>query len=85
MMRNFSKLPATLFATGMAALLLGSMVLPNTAQAGVELSSDHPSYSDKLAAVHNSFGKDVMVRSDFSIDGMKKLQSTVEELSRKVK
>ena len=80
-MRNFSKLPATLFATGMAALLLGSMVLPNTAQAGVELSSDHPSYSDKLAAVHNSFGKDVVVRSDFSIDGMEKLQSTVKSNS----
>ena len=80
-MRNFSKLPATLFATGMAALLLGSMVLPNTAQAGVELSSDHPSYSDKLAAVHNAFGKDVLVRSDFSIDEMEKLQSTVKSNS----
>ena len=80
-MRNVSKVPATLFATGMAALLLGCMVLPNTAQAGVELSSDKPSYSDKLAAVHNSFGKDVVVRSDFSIDEMEKLQSTVKNNS----
>lgn len=76
-MRIFSKLPSTLFATGMAALLLANL-LPAAAQAGIELSTDNPSYSDKLTAIHSSFGEQVLVRTDFSIDTMEKLQSTVK-------
>ena len=79
-MRNVSKVPATLFATGMAALLLANL-LPAAAHAGIELSTDNPSYSDKLTARHSSFGEQVLVRSDFSIDEMEKLQSTVKNNS----
>jgi uncharacterized protein YukE len=77
-MRTFSKLPSTLFATGMAALLLGNLALPNAAQASVELTTDRPSYSDKLTAIHSSFGEQVLVKTDLSIDTMEKLQSTVK-------
>src|SRR5476651_1599955 len=76
-MRNFPKLPSTLFATGMAALLLGNMALASTAQA-IELSSDNPSYNDTLTATHNSYGKTVLVRTSLALDEIEKLQATVK-------
>ncbi|KJZ65496.1 hypothetical protein [Pseudomonas fluorescens] len=77
-MRNFSKRPSTLFATGMAALLLGSLALPNTAQAGLEYKSDSASSSDKFLVYHNYYGTDVMVRSDVSIEAVEQLQRIVK-------
>ncbi|MHC8290561.1 hypothetical protein ACYZUD_27900 [Pseudomonas sp. XS1P51] len=77
-MRIFSKLPSTLFATGMAALLLGNLALANTAQASLEFTSDNPSYSDKFLVFHNLYGKDVMVRSNISIEGVETLLRTVK-------
>ncbi|MHC8392809.1 hypothetical protein ACYZT8_03995 [Pseudomonas sp. LB3P93] len=77
-MRNFSKLPSSLFATGMAALLLGSLALPNSAQAGLEYKSDGANSSDKLLAYHNYYGTYVMARSDVSADDVEQLQRIVK-------
>jgi predicted RNase H-like nuclease (RuvC/YqgF family) len=76
-MRNFSKLPSTLFATGMAALLLGTLALPVTAQA-IELSFDNPSYGDTLVALHNSYGKSVLVNTQLGVNELEKLKGTVK-------
>jgi cell division protein FtsL len=77
-MRNFPKLSSTLFATGMAALLLGNLVLPNTAQASLEYSSDSSNSGDKFLTLHNSYGKEVMARSSISVEDVVKLTNTVK-------
>lgn len=76
-MRNFPKRSSTLFATGMAALLLGNLALADAAQA-IELSSDSPSYNDTLTATHNSYGKTVLVRTNLDVNELEKLQGTVK-------
>src|SRR5476651_653563 len=76
-MRNFPKLPSTLFATGMAALLLGNLALANTAQA-IELSSDNPSLNDTLTATHTSYGKTVLVRTNLEVSELEKLPGIVK-------
>ncbi|RON54600.1 hypothetical protein [Pseudomonas frederiksbergensis] len=76
-MRNFPKLSSTLFATGMAALLLGNLALASTAQA-IELSSDNPSFNDTLTATHTSYGKTVLVKTNLEISELEKLQGTVK-------
>lgn len=81
-MRIFPKLPSTLFTTGMAALLLGNMVLAGAAQAGLEYNSDSSNSDDKFLTLHNSYGKDVIARSSVSVEMVEKLQSTVSEQAR---
>jgi len=75
-MRSFSKLSSAQLAT--AALLLGSLTLASAAQAAVEVTSDPSMYSDKISALHNSFGKDTLVRTSVSIDDLENLQKTVK-------
>lgn len=76
-MRNFPKLSSTLFATGMAALLLGNLALANTAQA-IELSSDSPSFNDTLTATHTSYGKTVLVKTNLEVSELGDLRGTVK-------
>jgi uncharacterized protein YukE len=75
-MRSFSKLLSAQLAT--ATLLLGSLTLASAAQAAVEVTSDPALYSDKICALHNSFGKDTLVRTSVSIDDLESLQKTVK-------
>lgn len=77
-MRNFPKLSSTLFATGMAALLLGNLALPNSAQASLEYNSDSANSGDNFLTFHNSYGKDVMAKSRISVDDVEKLMTTVK-------
>lgn len=72
-MRSFSKVLSTRFAT--ATLLFG---MASAAQASVEVTSDPALYSDKICALHNSFGKDTLVRTSVSIDDLESLQKTVK-------
>ncbi|MBV4488058.1 hypothetical protein HU727_020935 [Pseudomonas sp. SWRI153] len=78
-MRSFSSLSAVVSATTLIAVL----ALPASAMA-VELSSSSPSYNDKLSLIHNDYGKDVVIRSDISIDELKKMRDTVSEQSRQI-
>ncbi|MGF6396767.1 uncharacterized protein YukE [Pseudomonas frederiksbergensis] len=75
-MRSFSKLLSAQLAT--ATLLLGSLTLASAAQAAVEVTSAPALYSDKICALHNSFGKDTLVRTSVSIDDLESLQKTVK-------
>jgi methyl-accepting chemotaxis protein len=75
-MRSFSKLSSTRLAA--ATLLLGSLTLASAAQAAVEVASDPSLYSDKISALHNSYGKDTLVRTSVSIDDLENLQKTVK-------
>lgn len=75
-MRSFSKLMSAQLAT--TTLLLGSLTLASTAQAAVEVTSEPALYSDKICALHNSFGKDTLVRTSVSIDDLESLQKTVK-------
>jgi DNA repair exonuclease SbcCD ATPase subunit len=84
-MRIFPKLPSTLFATGMAALLLGNLALANTAQASVEYTSDNPSSTGKFLVIQNMYGKDVMVRSNLSVEGAEALQRTAKTNTDEIK
>ncbi|MFJ3372371.1 hypothetical protein [Pseudomonas sp. NPDC086251] len=77
-MRNFPKLSSTLFATGLAALLLGNLALPNSAQASLEYNSDSADSSDNFLTFHNTYGKDVMAKSRISVDDVEKLMNTVK-------
>ena len=74
-MRSFSKLLSAQLAT---ATLLGGLTLACAAQAAVEVTSDPSLYSDKISALHNSFGKDTLVRTSVSIDDLENLQKTVK-------
>ncbi|WP_095148471.1 hypothetical protein [Pseudomonas sp. Irchel s3a18] len=69
-MRSFSKLSST--------LLLGALTLASITQAAVEVSSGPASYDDKIPAIHSSFDKDTLVRSNVSITDLENLQKTVK-------
>lgn len=82
-MHSFSKLSSALSATAMTALL-GTLALPGTAMASIELSNSGPSYDDKLSAIHYEYGKDVLVKSDLRIDELKKMQETIKDQTRQI-
>jgi chromosome segregation ATPase len=82
-MRSFSKFSSVLSATVMTTLL-GALALPGTALASVEMSSGYTSSGDKLTVIHNEFGKDVLVRSDYSLDDLKKMQDTIDNQTRQI-
>jgi DNA repair exonuclease SbcCD ATPase subunit len=84
-MRIFKQFPSTLLATGMAALFLGNMVVANTAQASLEITSDNPSSSDKFLVIHSLYGKDVMVRSNFSVLSVETLESSAKTNTNDIK
>lgn len=82
-MRSFSKFSSVVSAT-VVTTLLGALALPGTALASVELSSGYTSSGDKLTVIHNEFGKDVLVRSDYSLDDLKKMQDTIDNQTRQL-
>ncbi len=78
-MRSFSKMSAVVSTTA----LIAAMALPASAMA-LELSSSSPSYGDKFSLIHNDYGKEVVIRSDFSVDELKKMRDTVSDQSRQI-
>ena len=82
-MRSFSKLSSVLSATAMTTLL-GVLALPGTAIAGIELGNSNASFGDKLSVIHNEYGKDVLVKSDLSVDELKKMQETISGQTRQI-
>ncbi|WP_310264179.1 hypothetical protein [Pseudomonas sp. 3296] len=77
-MSSLAKHSSALLATSTAALLLAGLALSSTAHAGLEFSTNSSSSSDKFLTFHNLYGKDVMTRSDISIDMVTQLQSTAK-------
>ncbi|NUU35358.1 hypothetical protein [Pseudomonas sp. C2B4] len=82
-MRSFSKHSSSLSAT-VIATLLGAMALPGTAQAGIEVSNSSAYPSDKITAIHNEFGKDVLIKSDVDVGDLKKMQDTLNDQARQI-
>ena len=78
-MRSFSKISSVVSATA----LIATLVLPASAMA-VELSNSSASYGDKVSLIHNDYGKDVVIRSDVSIDDLRKMRDTMSEQSRQI-
>ncbi|MBK5525781.1 hypothetical protein JFT86_02350 [Pseudomonas sp. TH06] len=78
-MRSFSKISSVVSATTLITIL----ALPTSAMA-VELSSSSSSYNDKVSLIHNDYGKDVVIRSDISIDELQKMRDTVRDQSRQI-
>lgn len=78
-MRSFSKISSVVSATA----LIATLVLPTSAMA-VELSNSSASYGDKVSLIHNDYGKDVVIRSDVSIDDLRKMRDTMSEQSRQI-
>ena len=78
-MRSFSKISAVASTTAFVAAL----ALPASAMA-VELSSSSPSYGDKVSLIHNDYGKDVVIKSDISIDELQKMRDTLKDQSRQI-
>jgi len=76
-MRSFLKISSVVSTTA----LIAALALPASAMA-VELSNSSPSYGDKVPLIHNDYGKDVVIRSDISIDELKKMRDTVSDQSR---
>ncbi len=81
-MRSFSKISSVVSATALTALL-GTLALPASAMA-VELSSSSPSYGDQISAIHNDFGKDVVIKSGIGVEDLKKMRDTVNDQSRQI-
>ncbi|WP_409318521.1 hypothetical protein [Pseudomonas sp. KCJK9016] len=81
-MRSFSKISSVVSTSALAALL-GILALPASATA-VELSSSSPSYGDQVSAIHNDFGKDVVINSGIGVEELKKMRDTVNEQSRQL-
>lgn len=81
-MRSFSKISSVMSATALT-VLLGTLALPASAMA-VELSSSSPSYGDQISAIHNDFGKDVVIKSGIGVEELKKMRDTVNEQSRQI-
>ncbi|RAI71226.1 hypothetical protein DOZ80_05110 [Pseudomonas fluorescens] len=82
-MRSFSKFSSVLSATAMTALL-GALALPGTALASVELSSGYTSSGDKFTVIHNEYGKEVLIRSEYSVDDLKGMQETINNQTRQI-
>lgn len=78
-MRSFLKISSVVSTTA----LIAALALPACAMA-VELSNSSPSYGDKVPLIHNDYGKDVVIRSDISIDELKKMRDTVSDQSRQI-
>lgn len=78
-MRSFLKVSSVVSTTA----LIAALALPANAMA-VELSNSSPSYGDKVSLIHNDYGKDVVIRSDISIDELKKMRDTVSDQSRQI-
>jgi predicted RNase H-like nuclease (RuvC/YqgF family) len=78
-MRSFLKMSAVISTTALIAV----MTLPANALA-VELSSSSPSHGDKVSLIHNSFGKEVVISSDISINELKEMRDTVRDQSRQI-
>ncbi|WP_339431699.1 MULTISPECIES: hypothetical protein [unclassified Pseudomonas] len=78
-MRSFSKMSSIVSVT----TLMAALALPASAMA-VELSTSSPSYGDKVSLIHNDYGKEVVIRSDISIDELKKMRDTVNDQSRQI-
>lgn len=81
-MRSLSKISSVVSATALTALLV-TLALPASALA-VELSSSSPSYGDQISAIHNDFGKDVVIKSGIGVEELKKMRDTVNEQSRQI-
>jgi cell division protein FtsL len=81
-MRSASKLSAVLSTTA-ATALLAAFALPGNALA-LELSNSSPSFGDKVPVIHRDYDKDVVVRSEISIDELKKMRDTISEQSRQI-
>lgn len=78
-MRSFSKISAVVSTTA----LIAALTLPANAMA-VELSSSSPSYGDKVSLIHNDYGKDVVIKSDISIDELQKMRDTLKDQSQQI-
>jgi len=78
-MHSFSKICSVVSA----GALLAALMLPASAMA-LELSSSSSSYGDKVSLIHNDYGKEVIIRSDISIDELQKMRDTVREQSRQI-
>ena len=78
-MRSFSKICSILSAS----TLLAAMLLPASAMA-LELSTSSSSYGDKVSLIHNDYGKEVVIKSDISIDELQKIRDTVRDQSRQI-
>lgn len=78
-MRSFLKISSIVSTTA----LIAALALPVSAMA-VELSNSSPSYGDRVPLIHNDYGKDVVIRSDISIDELKKMRDTVSDQSRQI-
>ena len=81
-MRSFSKISSVVSATALTSLL-GTLALPAAAMA-IELSNSSPSYGDQITAIHNDYGKEVVIRSGIGVDELKKMRDTVNEQSRQI-
>ncbi|WP_207865170.1 hypothetical protein [Pseudomonas sp. 58(2021)] len=81
-MRSFSKISSVVSATALT-VLLGTLA-PLTSAMAVELSGSSPSYGDEISAIHNDFGKDVVIKSGIGVDELKKMRDTVNDQSRQI-
>ncbi|WP_419712089.1 hypothetical protein [Pseudomonas sp. NFX224] len=77
-MRSFSKLSSVLSTSTMTAVL-GLLALPRTALAGIELSNSYTSTNSKVIAIHNEYGKDVLVNTEFDVSDLKAMQTTLND------
>ncbi|MGX9862962.1 MULTISPECIES: DUF4148 domain-containing protein [Pseudomonas fluorescens group] len=78
-MRSFLKISAVVSTT----TLIAALAFPASAMA-VELSSSSASYGDKVSLIHNDYGKDVLIKSDISIDELQKMRDTLNDQSRQI-
>ncbi|CAI8712731.1 Chromosome partition protein Smc [Pseudomonas sp. IT-347P] len=78
-MRSFSKICSVVSASA----LLATLVLPANAMA-IELSNSSSSYGDKVSLIHHDYGKDVVIKSDISIEELQKMRDTVRDQSHQI-
>jgi predicted RNase H-like nuclease (RuvC/YqgF family) len=78
-MRSFSKICSVVSASA----LLTTLMLPASAMA-IDLSNSSSSYGDKVSLIHNDYGKEVVIKSDISIDELQKMRDTVRDQSRQI-
>ncbi|MGJ7513927.1 hypothetical protein ACSFE6_06265 [Pseudomonas baetica] len=82
-MPGYSKFSAVLSATAVTSLL-GILVLPGMALAGIEFSNSSSSSYGKLTAIQNEYGKDVLVKTDVEVGELEKVQDTLKEQARQI-
>lgn len=79
-MRSISRSSSVVLTTA----LFASLALPFPVLAAIEVSSDPPSFGDKIPALHYEYDKYTLVKTGISADDLQSMQKSLKDTSGNV-